>query len=227
MKTSQITGILAADNCDVEFEYNDRLYQLDITQASLTEVYGTSNEVELLWWKNATLSTEDFIEVIVANQELWYDVTECTDRGQALLRRSTRRNLLSFIVSGANKMRKAFGSLSTALRASWAKAKMLLESVQSVQDAGIHTAYTKAKVLATGIVNFIKVQDADLEDAPIHTRRVVDGGTGKNGLLLFTDLDKFEAAKAQGLSEEAAKAKAYISMHVWQVVGWGQIVPGA
>ena len=73
----------------------------------------------------------------------------------------------------------------------------------------------------------MKVQDIEADiDAPIYIRRVADGGTGKNGLLLFTDLDKFEAAKAQGLSDEASKAKAYISMHIWQVVSWGKIIPG-
>lgn len=213
---SQITGLTIVDNCDVEFEFNGRLYQLEIDQDVLDNAFGfygvestiaeygkcdyiaeygeCESEVELNWWKKAKLTDDSFIEVIVANTESWEDVTECTDRGQALLRRNARRSFLSFVVSTANKLRRSLGNMSTAMHAAW----------------------TKARILASGIVNFVKVND----DETIYTRRVSDGGIGKNGLLLFTDLDKFEFWLAEGLSEETAKVKSYISMHVWQVVSW-------
>ena len=50
LTASQITGVLAADNTDVEFEFNGRLYQLDITQSALDEAYGTHIEVDFFWW---------------------------------------------------------------------------------------------------------------------------------------------------------------------------------
>lgn len=214
METS-ITQIVAASNVDVEFVSNGRLYQLEITQDELDAAYGanaaywenpytgegatdTECEMPLSAWKKLNLTEKDFMEVIVANQAAWCDVTECTDKGQELLKAQARKNLLSWIVTLANKLRSALKSMSLAMRAAW----------------------MKAKILATGIVKFVKIEDVKKEFIPTHTRRVVDGGQGRNGILLFTDLDKYEAALSEGLSEAAAKAKSYISMHLWQVVGW-------
>ena len=65
------------------------------------------------------------------------------------------------------------------------------------------------------------MDDVDLEtEIPVQRRRVADGGRGKNGMLLFIDLDKYENFLRDGLQEAAAKAKSFISMHVWQVVSW-------
>lgn len=86
----------------------------------------------------------------------------------------------------------------------------------------MHTAWTKAKILATGFVQFVKMSDVDIEgEIPVQSRRVaslesfgVERKTANKtaGLLRFIDLDKI----AKGLSA----AESVISFHVWQVVGW-------
>jgi len=116
------------------------------------------------------------------------------------LKKETRRNLLSWIVTTANKLRSTLKSMSLAL----------------------HTAWTRAKILLSGFVQFVKVADVDnTEEIPVFSRRVASlesqgvtpkGESKPNGLLKFIDLDK----KDSGLPLSAC----IISMHVWQVVGW-------
>ena len=221
--TASISGITKVSNTDIEFVSNGRLYVLLIDQEELDRAYGqtasysenpfsgkgyadTNSEVPVQIWNKMNLSNEDLLEVITANQVSWEDVTECTDRGLALIaetakeaKKQARHKLLSWIVSGANKLRSTLKSMSLAM----------------------HVAWTKARILATGVVNFVKVDDVDLEtEIPVQRRRVMDGGRGKNDMLLFIDLDKFETNLRDGLQEAAAKAKSFISMHVWQVVSW-------
>jgi hypothetical protein len=221
--TASISGITKVSNTDIEFVSNGRLYCLIIDQEELDRAYGqtasysenpmtgrgytdTNSEVPVRVWEKLELSNEDLLEVIQANQVSWEDVTECTDRGQALLaetakeaKKQARHKLLSWIVSGANKLRSTLKSMSLAM----------------------HVAWTKARILASGVVNFVKVDDVDADgEIEIQSRRVADGGRGKNGLLLFTDLDKYETYLKAGLDEATAKAKSFISMHVWQVVSW-------
>lgn len=217
---STISEIEVIENTDIEFISNGRLYCLLIDQEHLDAAFGTRLEKEediysgdnwLIevpeieiedWRKSKKLTTEDFIQVIAANFECCEDVTEYTDRGIALLteqRKQTRKNLLSFVVSTANRLRSTLKNMSLAM----------------------HTAWTKARILASGVVNFVKVDDVDTEaEIVVQRRRVADGGKGKNGLLLFTDLDKYENFLREGYEEAKAKAKSFISMHVWQVVSW-------
>ncbi len=116
------------------------------------------------------------------------------------LKKQARKNLLSWIVTTANKLRSTLKSMSLAL----------------------HTAWTRAKILLSGFVQFVKIADVDSsEEIPVFSRRVASlesqgftpkGESKPNGLLKFIDLDK----KDLGLPI----ASCIISMHVWQVVGW-------
>lgn len=213
-------NLLVLSPTEIEFECDNRLYSLEITQQCLTNAFGldsTESEcpftgffshahppnMDLYWWNRVELSSEDFYAVVEANRDEWYDVTECSDRGQALLKRQARANFLRSIMENANKLRKKLGDLGAALSCAW----------------------TKAKILATGVVNFIKLSDYEAENPPIQTRRVADGGSGRTGLL-FVDLDKFEAAKEAGMDDEKARLASLISMHAYQVVNWGNIVAG-
>lgn len=213
-------NLLVLSPIEIEFEADNRLYSLEITQQCLTNAFGfnsTESEcpftgvfshdytpvIDLYWWQRVELSTGDFWAVVEANRNAWYDVTECSDRGQALLKRQARASFLRSIMENANKLRKKLGNLGTALSCAW----------------------TKVKILASGVVNFIKLADHELENPPIQTRRVADGGSGRTGLL-FVDLDKFEAAKESGMDEEKARLMSLISMHAYQVVNWGNIVSG-
>lgn len=219
-----ISEISAISNTDIEFVCEGRLYQLEVGQEELDNAYGVGtrywedpytskgynddeSEMPLNVWKKLNNLTEaDYLLVINANRVSWEDVTECTDKGLTMLeaaqkaaKAESRRKLLSWIVSGANKLRSVLKSMSLAM----------------------HTAWTRARILAAGAVQFVKVADVDSEgEIPVQNRRVADGGKGKNGLLLFTDLEKYETYIKAGLDEAAAKAKAYISMHTWQVVSW-------
>ncbi len=221
--SASISGITKVSNTDIEFVANGRLYVLLIDQEELDRAYGqtasysenpfsgkgytdTNSEVPVQIWNKMNLTEADMLEVITANQVSWEDVTECTDRGLALIaetakeaKKQARHKLLSWIVSGANKLRSTLKSMSLAM----------------------HVAWTKARILTTGVVNFVKVDDVDLEtEIPVQRRRVMDGGRGKNDMLLFIDLDKFETNLRSGMQEATAKAKSFISMHVWQVVSW-------
>lgn len=197
---SQITEITAIENTDIEFVFNGRLYCLVIDQDewnalsySIRNIYGDDFE----FFKSC--NNVDFSEIIFDLRLYAEDVTEYTEKGLAMLRKQARHNLLSYIVTSANKLRSTLKSMSQAM----------------------HTAWTKARILASGIVSFVKVGDVDKdEDAPVYTRRVADGGAGKNGLMLFKDLDKYETYLKAGLDEATATAKSFISMHPWQVVSW-------
>lgn len=216
---STISEIEVIENTDIEFISNGRLYILLIDQEHLDAAFGTRLEKEediysgdnwLIevpeieiedWRKSKKLTTEDFIQVIAANFECCEDVTEYTDRGIALLteqRKQTRKNLLSFVVSTANRLRSTLKNMSLAM----------------------HTAWTQAKILMTGAVQFVKVSDVDTEgEIEVQRRRVgslADYGIKYDSIskdvLRFIDLDKI----AKGLSP----ASCIISMHVWQVVSW-------
>lgn len=218
-----ISEISAISNTDIEFVVEGRLFQLEIGQDELDNAFGQfsnywenpytgkgyyDTEVEMsLWdWKKLQLTEADYLQVITANRTSWEDITEYTDKGLAMLeaaqkvaKTESRRKLLSWIVSGANKLRSVLKSMSLAM----------------------HTAWTRARILAAGAVQFVKMGDVDNDtEIPVQNRRVADGGNSKNGLLLFTDLEKYETAIREGLDEATAKAKSFISMHVWQVVSW-------
>jgi len=194
----QITDIEVRENTDIEFVFNGRLYQLEIGleewNALPTHIKGDEFE-EYKSFKNI-----NFLQVAHSLRLYAKDVTECSDKGLAMLRKQARKRLLSFVVSSANKLRSALKSMSLAM----------------------HTAWTKARILATGVVQFVKMQDVDIEgEIPVQTRRVaslesfgVERKTANKtaGLLRFIDLDKI----AKGLSA----AESVISFHVWQVVGW-------
>jgi len=214
-----ITGLEIISNTELEFISGGRVYILEIGQSELnnafgmgvvfyespfdgvTDKYDVEPEFTLSEWDRCKfLSEYDFIRVITTNQESWQDVTEYSDKGIELLKKQARSKLLSWILTTANKTRSIFKSMSTAL----------------------HTAWTRAKILATGIVKFVKVDDIDKEgEIPVFTRRVATlekygvTGLGKrksNGLMKFIDLDKIDS----GLPPAAC----IISMHVWQVVDW-------
>lgn len=198
---SEITKIEAIENTDIEFVSNGRLYCLVIDQDewnalsySIRNIYGDDFD----FFK--TCKNVDFAEIISDLRLYAEDVTETTDKGQAMLRKQARHNLLSWIASSANKMRSTFKSMSVAM----------------------HTAWTKAKILASGVVSFVKIEDIDKEEnTPIYTRRVASlesygikgsGKAKKSGVMRFIDLDKIE----RGLAPIAC----IISMHVYQVVSW-------
>lgn len=232
--TPAISQISIISNTDFEFVANGRLYCLLVEQEHLDNTYGKSadywespfsgvgsydtvSEIDILTWNKLPISEADALEVINANTTSWDDVTECTDKGLALLaeqaaeqRKQARRNLLSHIVSTANRLRPALRDMSLAM----------------------HVAWTRAKVLATGLVSFVKVSDVDTDtDIPVHTRRVASlesvgftaAGTGKDGhkdILKFIDLSKFESWVESGMNKADAAKRSIISMHVWQVVSW-------
>lgn len=196
---SQISQITAIENTDIEFVFEGRLYCLVIDQEEYAALSPTIRSYYGEYEDFKTAKNVDFAEIIFDLRLYAEDVTETTDKGQALLKKQARRNLLSYIVSSANKLRSTLKSMSLAM----------------------HTAWTKARILASGVVNFVKVDDVDTEaEIVVQRRRVADGGRGKNGLLLFTDLDKYENFLREGYEEAKAKAKSFISMHVWQVVSW-------
>ncbi len=227
LSTPAISQISIISNTDFEFVSNGRLYVLFVEQAHLDNAYGqaatywenpysgkgfydTESEINILTWNTLPITTEDALEVILANQVSWEDVTECTDKGLAMLRAAARKSLLSHIVSTANRLRSALRDMSLAM----------------------HVAWTRAKVLATGLVSFVKVSDVDTDtDIPVHTRRVASlesvgftaAGTGKDGhkdILKFIDLSKFESWVESGMSKADAAKRSIISMHAWQVVSW-------
>lgn len=194
----------------IEFVSECRVYDLEITQDMVDYVFGV-NELtqESAWWTLASyteslvelseITEEEMVEVAQSFKKDWYDVTDSCPEKVAIIRKQARRSLLSYIVTSANKLRSTLKSMSEAM----------------------HTAWTKARILASGIVSFVKVGDVDKdEDVPVYTRRVADGGTGKNGLMLFKDLEKYENYLKAGLDEATATAKSFISMHAWQVVSW-------
>ncbi len=216
---SDITEITITDNTDIEFVCAGRLYNLLIDQEQLDAAFGFEtrdwedpydgkayyDEYSVIeiedWSKSKNITNEDILAVILANRYDCEDVTEYCDKGLAMLRKQARHNLLSYIVTSANKLRSTLKSMSLAMHAAW----------------------TKAKILASGVVNFVKVADVDTnKEITVHTRRVADGGTGKNGLMLFKDLEKYETYLKAGLDEAIATAKSFISMHPWQVVSWTQ-----
>ena len=220
-----ITNLTILSNCELEFIANGRAYLLEVTQDELDATYGivdtysecpftgrgyydTESEMGLVSWRLLPITTEAALEVINANQDSWYDITELSDLGAMLLKKQARRNLLSHIVTTANKMRATLKSMSLAM----------------------HVAWTRAKVLAAGVVNFVKVGDVDAEEEiPLHTRRIaslesagyVPTESSKKqykDILKFVDLDKFEAWIESGMTQIEAAKRSIISMHVWQVV---------
>ena len=223
--TTQITNLTILSNCELEFVCNGRAWLLEVTQDELDATYGindtysecpftgrghydTDSEMSLISWRLLPLTTEAALEVINANQDSWYDITELSDLGAMLLKKQARKNLLSHIVTTANKMRSTLKSMSLAM----------------------HVAWTRAKVLAAGVVNFVKVADVDgVDEIPLHTRRVISlesagyvpAGSTKGehkDILKFVDLDKFEAWIESGMEKINAVKRSVISMHVWQVV---------
>lgn len=224
MQSLNISQITPASATDVEFVSNGRLYVLLIDQEVLNNTYGQEADywehpsgkgydtvesvITIRDWEKLPLTEADYLEVISANQASWEDVTDCTDKGAELLRKESRRKLLSMIVTQANKMYSSLRNMSLAM----------------------HVAWTRAKVLAKGLVSFVKVNDVDTEaEIPVHTRRVASlEGMGfvssgersvrSRDILKFIDLDKFDAWVASGLDKMAALKRSIISMHVWQVV---------
>lgn len=197
---SQITEITAIENTDIEFVFNGRLYCLVIDQDewnalsySIRNIYGDDFD----FFKSC--KDVDFAEIVFDLRLYAEDVTESTDKGLAMLRKQARTKLLSWIVSSANKLRSTLKSMSLAM----------------------HTAWTKAKILATGFVQFVKVSDVDIEgEIPVQSRRVASlesygikgQGNRPSDILRFIDLDKIK----QGIHPVSC----VISFHVWQVVGW-------
>lgn len=225
MQSLNISQITPASSTDVEFVCNNRLYVLLIDQEALDNTYGQEADywesletgkgydtvesvISVRDWEKLPLTEADYLEVITANQASWEDVTEYTDKGAELLRKESRRKLLSMIVTQANKMYSSLRNMSLAM----------------------HVAWTRAKVLAKGLVSFVKVNDVDTEgEIPVHTRRIaslegmgfVSSGEKRESnrdILKFIDLDKFDAWVASGLDKMAALKRSIISMHVWQVV---------
>lgn len=195
---SQITEITAIENTDIEFVFEGRLYQLEISNeewdalsSSIRNQYGDFESFK-------SCKDVDFTEIIFDLRLYAEDVTEYTEKGLAMLRKQARHNLLSYIVSSANRLRSTLKSMSLAM----------------------HTAWTQAKILMTGVVEFVKVGDVDTEGEILTQRRRVaslaDYGVKYDSIskdvLRFIDLDKI----AKGLSP----ASCIISMHVWQVVSW-------
>lgn len=234
--TPAITNITINSNDDLEFVANGRLYVLLVEQQHLDNAFGQTapywenpytgqgyndieSELTLATWNTLKISEADALEVIQANATSWDDVTECTDKGLAMLaaqaaeqRKNARRNLLSHIVSTANRLRSTLRDMSLAM----------------------HVAWTRAKVLATGIVNFVKVADVDADgEIPVHTRRVaslesagfIAVGTAPKkdhkDILKFIDLSKFESWIESGMDRIDAAKRSIISMHVWQIVAAG------
>lgn len=197
---SEITEIEAIENTDIEFVCENRLYCLVIDQDEYAALSPTIRSYYGDFEDFKTCKNVDFAEIISDLRLYAEDVTETTDKGQAMLRKQARHNLLSWIASSANKMRSTFKSMSVAM----------------------HTAWTKAKILASGVVSFVKIEDIDKEEnTPIYTRRVASlesygikgsGKAKKSGVMRFIDLDKIE----RGLAPIAC----IISMHVYQVVSW-------
>jgi len=218
----QISQISITSNTDIEFISNGRLYVLLIEQQHLDNAFGQTatywensytgqgyndieSEITLSTWNGLKISEADALEVILANQVSWDDVTECTDRGQALLaeqRKAARRNLLSHIVTCANKMRSTLKGIYRPMR------------------VAMSNAWEYARIIMRGTVSFIKVADIDNEAAEVHTRRVspITSGPIASSLFKFYDLDKIAANIQAGMDEITAKAKSIISMHVWQIV---------
>lgn len=197
---SEITEIEAIENIDIEFVCEGRLYCLVIDQDEYVALSPTIRSYYGDFEDFKACKNVDFAEIISDLRLYAEDVTETTDKGQAMLRKQARHNLLSWIASSANKMRSTFKSMSVAM----------------------HTAWTKAKILASGVVSFVKIEDIDKEEnTPIYTRRVASlesygikgsGKAKKSGVMRFIDLDKIE----RGLAPIAC----IISMHVYQVVSW-------
>ena len=198
---SQITNITAIENSDIEFVFNGRLYCLlidaDVFNALSSSIRSSYGEFED--FKNC--KNVDFAEIVFDLRLYAEDVTETTEKGLAMLRKQARRNLLSYIVSSANKLRSSLKSLSLAM----------------------HTAWTQARILLTGMVQFVKVGDVDTEEGEIkvQSRRVASLSSFgikyqsiSNTVLRFIDLEKIES----GL----APIKSIISFHVWQVVSWNR-----
>lgn len=202
---SQITEITPYEgsNTDIEFVCNGRLYQLEIGEEEFSamsygirdryadsyEAYRTSTQVD----------QSDLLEICHDLRLYAEDVTECTDKGAAMLKKQARKGLLSYIVTTANKLRASLKSMSLAM----------------------HTAWTKAKILMTGFVQFVKVSDVDSEgEIEVQNRRVASldsfgikgQGNKPSDILRFIDLDKAE----KGLHPVSC----VISFHVWQVVSW-------
>lgn len=219
LSTSAISNLVISSKTDFEFEANGRLYVLLVEQSHLDNTYGATatysenpysgrgyNDVEsvinIRTWEALPITAEDALEVIQANATSWDDVTECTDKGQAMLRKAARRNLLSHIVTCANKMRATLKGIYRPMR------------------VAMSNAWEYARIIARGAVSFIKVADVDNENAEIHTRRVapITSGPITSSLFKFYDLDKIAANIQAGMDEIAAKSKSIISMHVWQVV---------
>lgn len=198
--SATVTEIESRENTDFEFVFEGRLFQLELSKSLYNELpYSIRNQYgEFEDFK--TCINVDFAEISENLFDYWSDITENSDKGLAMLRKQARKQLLSFVVSSANKLRSALKSMSLAM----------------------HTAWTKAKILATGFVQFVKMSDVDIEgEIPVQSRRVaslesfgVERKTANKtaGLLRFIDLDKI----AKGLSA----AESVISFHVWQVVGW-------
>ncbi len=203
LTSAQISDVVIIDNTDIEFVFNGRLYQLEINELAYNDLsYFVKRNIGETHYEFVTcqFSEETAKDIIIELFSYAKDVTEYTDKGQQLLRKQARRNLLSWIVTTANKMRSALKSMSLAL----------------------HTAWTRAKILLSGFVQFVKVGDVDSsEEIPVFSRRVASlesqgfvpkGESKPTGTLKFIDLDK----KDSGLPLSAC----IISMHVWQVVGW-------
>lgn len=193
------------ESTDIEFVCDGRLYHLEIGEYEFDDLsYSIRNYFGDCYstFRKSTLPHNILLEICYDLRLHAVDVTEYTEKGQALLRKQARKNLLSYIVTSANKMRKIVGSMSTAL----------------------HTAWTKAKILMTGFVQFVKVGDVDTEgEIPVQSRRVASldkygiKGTGNNAsaMLRFVDLDKIESG--------IPLINCIISMHVWQVVSWSSL----
>lgn len=193
------------ESTDIEFVCDGRLYHLEINKEEWEDLsYSIRNYFGDCYhtFRESTLPHNILLEICYDLRLHAVDVTEDTEKGQALLRKQARKSLLSYIVTSANKMRKAVGSMSTAL----------------------HTAWTKAKILMTGFVQFVKVADIDSEgEIPVQSRRVASlesfgiKGTGNkaDSMLRFIDLEKI----ALGIPAIAC----IISMHVWQVVSWSSL----
>lgn len=197
----QISNITAIENSDIEFIFDGRLYQLEIDEERWEDL---SYELRNLYGNDfnafKTCKNVDFSEIVYDLRLYAEDVTESTEKGQAMLRKQARRSLLSYIVSSANKLRSSLKSLSLAM----------------------HTAWTQARILITGMVQFVKVGDVDTEgEIKVQSRRVASLSSHgikyesiTNTVLRFIDLEKIES----GL----APIQSIISCHVWQVVSWNK-----
>lgn len=206
MTTTTITEIVAIENTDIEFVCEGRLYQLEIGEdewAALSPTIRNYYADSLASFRNCKKTTPiDLLEICYDLRLYAEDVTETTDKGQSMLRRQSRKSLLSYIVTSANKMRSTLKSMSLAM----------------------HTAWTKARIIASGFVQFVKVSDVDSEgEIEIQSRKVgslsdygIKGlGNKPSSILRFIDLGKIE----KGFHPVSC----VISLYVWQVVGWNRV----